>query len=68
MPNRQIKGGKMNTAPQIGDFYTTHKSGIEGFVVDMSPNKTGSIRVKLITSDTNNTITYRWTTWVKEAK
>lgn len=68
MLSNYTRGQVMNTAPQIGDFYTTHKSGIGGFVVDMSPNKTGSIRIKLITSDTNNTITYRWTTWVKEAK
>jgi hypothetical protein len=68
MLSNYTRGQVMKTAPQIGDFYTTHKSGIEGFVVDMSPNKTGSIRIKLITSDNTNTITYRWTTWVKEAK
>ena len=50
------------TEPMIGDLYTTKTSKVEGFVVEKVPNKTGSIRLRLITTE----LTTRWTTWVPE--
>jgi hypothetical protein len=54
----------MNTAPQVLQWYKTHKSGVEGIIVETVPNKTGSIRVRLITAE----LTTRWTTWVPEVE
>ena len=48
--------------PKVGDVYTTHKSEVTGIVVETVPNRTGSIRVRLITTSLET----RWTTWVPE--
>jgi hypothetical protein len=48
--------------PKVGDIYTTHKSEVTGIVVETVPNRTGSIRVRLITTSLET----RWTTWVPE--
>lgn len=50
------------TTPKILDFYTTKVSGVSGVIVEMVPNKTGSIRIRLITTSLET----RWTTWVPE--
>ena len=49
--------------PEIGELYTTKRSRIEGFVVEKVPNKTGSIRIRLLTIDLET----RWTTFVPDA-
>lgn len=46
--------------PQIGDIYKSHKSGVEGVVVETAQNKTGSTRLRLLTSSLDN----HWTTYV----
>ena len=48
--------------PEIGDYYVTHKSKAEGWVVEKVPNTTGTIRIRLFRAD----LTTRWTTWVPE--
>jgi hypothetical protein len=48
------------TAPELGEFYTTHKSHEEGWVCEIVPNPSGSIRLRLRTVD----LKVRWTTWV----
>jgi len=48
--------------PKILDFYTTQTSGVSGVIVEMVPNKTGSIRLRLITTSLET----RWTTWVPD--
>lgn len=52
----------LNFEPEIGDFYKTAKSGVLGWVVEKVPNKTGSIRLRLMTAE----LTTRWTTWVPD--
>lgn len=46
--------------PQIGDIYKSHASGVEGVVVESVANKTGSTRLRLVTSGLEN----KWTTFV----
>ena len=43
---------------QVGDLYTTHKTGITGTIKQIVPNSSGSVRVEL---DVNGAS--RWTTW-----
>lgn len=52
----------LNFEPEIGDFYKTARSGVLGWVVEKVPNKTGSIRLRLLTAE----LTTRWTTWVPD--
>ena len=52
----------MNNTPQLMDVYTTAKSGVTGIIVELVPNRTGSIRIRLVTT----TLETRWTTWVPE--
>lgn len=47
---------------EIGDMYTTQKSGVEGMIIEIVPNDTGSTRLKLLTRD----LVIRWTTYVPE--
>lgn len=47
---------------EIGDKYITHKSGVEGIVLEIVPNKTGSFRLRLVTTQLET----RWTTYVPE--
>lgn len=46
--------------PQLGEFYKSHSSGVEGVVVESVPNKTGTTRLRLVTSSLDN----KWTTFV----
>jgi hypothetical protein len=54
----------MNTQvmPEIGEWYTTHKSGVVGWVCEIVPNRTGSFRLRLRTED----LQVRWTTYVPQ--
>ena len=52
----------LNFEPEIGDYYQTHKSHFVGFVVEKVPNKTGTIRLRLLST----TLTHKWTTWTPE--
>jgi hypothetical protein len=45
---------------EIGEEYTTHKSGVVGWIMEIVPNRTGSFRLRLRT-ETNEV---RWTTYV----
>ena len=45
---------------EIGQEYTTHKSGVVGWIMEIVPNRTGSFRLRLRT-ETNEV---RWTTYV----
>jgi len=45
---------------EIGEEYTTHKSGVHGWIMEIVPNRTGSFRLRLRTE--NNEV--RWTTYV----
>lgn len=47
---------------EIGDKYITHKSGVEGIVLEIVPNKTGSFRIRLVTT----ALETRWTTYIPE--
>jgi hypothetical protein len=58
--NKQTKGSKMTL--QIGQTFTTQKSGVSGTVQEIVENANGSLRVRL---DVNGQD--RWTT-VKESK
>lgn len=46
--------------PEIGQEYVTHKSKVRGWVCEIVPNKTGTFRLRLMTSDLET----RWTTFV----
>jgi hypothetical protein len=46
--------------PEIGDFYVTHESGTEGWVMEIVPNNTGTFRLRLRTADLKS----KWTTYV----
>ena len=48
--------------PKVGDIYKTAKSGVVGVIVETVPNRTGSIRIRLITANLET----RWSTWVPE--
>ena len=52
----------MNTLPEIGEEYTTHKSGVTGWVMEIVPNSTGTFRLRLRTA----TLETRWTTFIPE--
>jgi hypothetical protein len=43
---------------KVGDTYTSQKSKVTGTILEISPNSSGSVRVKLDVE--GNT---RWTTW-----
>jgi hypothetical protein len=45
---------------EIGEKYTTHKSGVNGWIMEIVPNRTGSFRLRLRTEDNE----IRWTTYV----
>lgn len=45
--------------PELADIYRTQKSGVIGVVVQKVRNRTGSVRLLLITPDLET----RWTTW-----
>lgn len=47
---------------EIGDIYTTQKSGVTGMIVEIVPNDTGSTRLRLVTPQLET----RWTTYVPE--
>ena len=44
---------------EIGQIYTTHKSGVVGQIMEIVPNRTGSFRVRLNTAEGE-----RWTTYL----
>jgi len=44
---------------EIGQTYTTHKSGVVGQIMEIVPNRTGSFRVRLNTAEGE-----RWTTYL----
>ena len=46
---------------QIGDNYTTLKSGVPGVIKEIHPQASGSVRVLLDVSGNE-----RWTTWSAE--
>jgi hypothetical protein len=46
--------------PEIGDYYVTHESGTEGWVMEIVPNKTGTFRMRLRTVELKS----KWTTYV----
>lgn len=50
------------TLPEIGEEYTTHKTGVTGWVCEIVPNKTGTFRLRLRTE----TLEVRWTTFIPE--
>ena len=44
---------------ELGQTYTTHKSGVVGQIMEIVPNRTGSFRVRLnVNGET------RWTTYL----
>jgi hypothetical protein len=47
---------------EIGDEYTTHKSGVQGWIMEIVPNRTGTFRLRLRTVDNE----VRWTTYIPE--
>lgn len=47
---------------EVGDMYTTQKTGVTGVIVEIVPNDTGSTRLKLLTAEA----LFRWTTYVPE--
>lgn len=49
-----------NGEPEIGDYYVTHKSHAEGWVCEIVPNPSGTLRLRLRTVE----LKVRWTTWV----
>ena len=49
---------------QLGQRYTTQKSGVEGIIVEMVLNETGSTRLRLLTFDEEGMLVSRWTTYV----
>jgi len=59
----------MTHEPKVGDVYTTQKTGIIGLVMEAVPNRTGSIRLRLLPLTEQGFIAnteFRWTTWVPE--
>jgi hypothetical protein len=48
------------TLPEIGEWYTTHKTGTVGWVCEIVPNKTGTFRLRLRTVD----LDVKWTTFI----
>jgi hypothetical protein len=54
------KGSKMAKSAlyKVGDTYTSQKSKVTGTIVEISPNSSGSVRVKLDVEGKT-----RWTTW-----
>ena len=44
---------------ELGQTYTTHKSGVVGQIMEIVPNRTGSFRVRLNTAEGE-----RWTTYL----
>jgi hypothetical protein len=65
---------KINTEmnePKVGDVYTTQKTGVIGLVMEVVPNRTGSIRLRLLPLTEQGFIAnteFRWTTWVPKVK
>jgi hypothetical protein len=51
-----------HTLPEVGEWYTTHNSGVIGWVCEIVPNKTGTFRLRLRTE----TLEVRWTTFIPE--
>ena len=49
---------------EIGQHYTTQKSGVQGIIVEVVPNRTGSTRLRLLTFTDEGQLTTRWTTHV----
>jgi hypothetical protein len=47
---------------QVGDKYTTQKHNVEGIIMEIVPNDTGSVRLRLVTTNLET----RWTTYVPE--
>ena len=45
---------------EIGEKYTTQVSGVNGWIMEIVPNRTGSFRLRLRTEDNE----IRWTTYV----
>ena len=45
---------------EIGQKYTTQVSGVNGWIMEIVPNRTGSFRLRLRTEDNE----IRWTTYV----
>lgn len=54
--------------PQLFQRYTTQKSGVEGVIVEIVPNKTGSFRLCLLTMGEDGEVVSRWTTYVPTAE
>lgn len=48
--------------PEIGEYYTTHKSHEGGWVCEIVPNPSGTVRLRLRKVD----LSIRWTTWIPE--
>jgi hypothetical protein len=47
---------------EIGQEYTTHLSGVHGWIMEIVPNRTGTFRLRLRTEDNE----VRWTTYIPE--
>jgi hypothetical protein len=47
---------------EVGDKYITQKTGVEGIILEIVPNDTGSVRLRLVTP----ALETRWTTYVPE--
>lgn len=43
---------------QVGDLYTTHKTGVTGTIKEIVPQASGSVRIQLEVDGQP-----RWTTW-----
>jgi hypothetical protein len=48
--------------PELGEYYTTHKSHEGGWVCEIVPNPSGTVRLRLRKVD----LSIRWTTWIPE--
>jgi hypothetical protein len=47
-----------NKTYQVGDLYTTHKTGVTGTIKQIVPQASGSVRIELdVDGET------RWSTW-----
>ena len=43
---------------EVGDLYTTHRSGVTGTIKEIVPQASGSVRIQLDVEGKT-----RWTTW-----
>lgn len=59
-PDRANDPKRKYTPPQVGQTYTTHKSGVTGKIEEIVNNPTGTSRIRMKTEDGSD----RWTTHV----